>query len=657
MWRCTQCGNLNENGRFKCTVCRAMNPSFISQTFSDIDTLRDQFKDFCSNPINIQQWGERAIIDSQITVIHLMANVEALNRIVQSSSQPVQTLANFASSNQMTSLQWIAYFICLRQIFKSQVGKRKGHSGHLDIIVKTRIGTFSVRNSYDDKGTGTTRMSLSSTTGDILDPSYSVIRQILNSIGNPRLIALLLSRFSLGQTLSKEEEILLNREITLDIGNKNLFKDLAKPSEGLFSFFEKPKKVSSHQYSAFESIASKGTQRIKIRIGDFFAFLWGLFFIAEGRHAAIVMHYNHILLQLISEGHLSFEACLENFSYQKDKIKHLFEYSGSLFPSSNFAPYGYKYKTPHKKRYEVINTMSRYNPYGGNSLTSERIERMIGESINHFRALLQQISNEEHSEIILFVLYKIAFIEYLRYRVFPKKPALSFYQPKTSSPPQNLPDLQKILALLGELTKRLQSSSGHSLPANTNTGNWSQYGIHGAESACSPIAVMAISALLQQGRILSTTEINNLVVTGGGVYQGIVGGIQCVQAYCSKQPSGLFRGVHLNPYEIPQEVFNTYNLVWGGQVTCWRAGLQGQLDAIFSDGINRGVAIVIGGYTVSVTHVNGKYYVFDSHGFRQIRNAFVQQFNDLNGVVELLIEMITYRNSTGQISISIFNSR
>ncbi|HTF97464.1 MAG TPA: hypothetical protein VL995_15095, partial [Cellvibrio sp.] len=332
-------------------------------------------------------------------------------------------------------------------------------------------------------------------------------------------------------------------------------------------------------------------------------------------------------------------------------------FSGGLFPSSNFCPYGFQFKTAHKMRYQNINNISKVN---GTSCTS--LDTFLDNQDSSVNALFDRVQSEDkHADVQLFVMYKIAFIEFLRQEKYPQFISFSFMENIEKNPPVSLKNLINIKKLLASLSLYEDQKLQHmDYPEGQSIGNISQFDICGAGTACSPIAVLAIQKLLSTKQLLSTAEINNIVIQGGGIYQAIIGSQQTLADYQNlvggktESKNGIIDGPHLNPYEIPQNILANIGLAWGGQRSCYRFFLRPELFNIFSGGGDIGVAIIIGGFTVSVTRAGNQFYLFDSHGFEETNNAFVERHDNLDSIVNRLLQMANRRLMGGKISISIF---
>lgn len=672
--RCTVCGTPNGISLI-CSGCGRSLPDFVimqsraerarrkikkSVPVKNIASLREQFDSFCNNHGMVQLWSRRALNSashSLVSIEQAQAEMRKLFQPIYRADNPLQEALHIIHSGQFSTINIIAFFSCFREIFKFQVDNiiQTGQSLHYDVPLTLSFGCFTIRNSFDFSGTGTTRLYLQ-TREYILDPSYSVICNLIKTIGNEAAIAGFLHRFTLGQPMTSDDFSFLSRSINISINNKDLFQDQSV-AQGEFKVFDKPEKPKPHDYSALESLDSKGKRQATIKIGDFVALLWGLFFVAEGRHSPMVAHSNLLLLELIAENRLNFSDCLTNFSYQKDGQKLLEAFSGGLFPSSNFCPYGFQFKTAHKMRYQNINNISKVN---GTSCTS--LDTFLDNQDSGVNALFDRVYTEDkHADVQLFVMYKIAFIEFLRQEKYPKAIKFSFTEQTEKTPPillKNLIDIKKLLESLSVYDD--QDAQYMDYLAYQSTGDISQFDICGAGTACSPIAVLAIQKLLSTQQLLTPTEINNLVIQGGGIYQAIIGDQQTLANYHNliggrtKSKNGIIDGPHLNPYEIPQNVLTNIGLAWGGQRSSYRFSLRSELFNIFSGDGDIGVAIIIGGFTVSVTRAGDQFYLFDSHGFEETNNAFVERHDNLDGIVNRLLQMANRRSMGEKISISIF---
>ncbi|HTF98837.1 MAG TPA: hypothetical protein VL995_22060, partial [Cellvibrio sp.] len=343
--RCMVCGTRNGISLI-CSGCGRSLPDFVimqsrserarrkikkSVPVKNIASLREQFDSFCNNHGMVQLWSRRALNSasrSLVSIEQAQAEMRKLFQPIYRADNPLQEALHIIHSGQFSTINIIAFFSCFREIFKFQVDNiiQTGQSLHYDVPLKLSFGCFTIRNSFDFSGTGTTRLYLE-TREYILDPSYSVICNLIKIIDNEAAIAGFLHRFTLGQPMTSDDFSFLSRSINIYINNKDLFQDQSV-EQGEFKVFDKPEKPKPHDYSALESLDSKGKRQATIKIGDFVALLWGLFFVAEGRHSPMVAHSNLLLLELIAENRLNFSDCLTNFSHQKDGQKHLEAFSG-----------------------------------------------------------------------------------------------------------------------------------------------------------------------------------------------------------------------------------------------------------------------------------------------------------------------------------------
>ncbi|RKH72942.1 hypothetical protein [Corallococcus aberystwythensis] len=228
------------------------------------------------------------------------------------------------------------------------------------------------------------------------------------------------------------------------------------------------------------------------------------------------------------------------------------------------------------------------------------------------------------------------------------------FKPSDARPtPRDVEGLADILALAVSLKSTAKATKPPVMPAHVTSGSFSQFDIPGAGSACSPICILAMAKLLHAPDALDMDGVNDVVIQGAALYQGIVAGIEGARYFATHVQSlkgeKILEGIHLNPYETPDAILNDLGLAWGGQQTCGRLSLASTLFNLFSkSNAPQGLAIVIGGYTVSVTRVGGVFCLFDSHGFGNIQGAFLEKHANLSTLLRRLGEMIEARLPRGE---------
>ncbi|RKH64868.1 hypothetical protein D7X96_24885 [Corallococcus interemptor] len=226
--------------------------------------------------------------------------------------------------------------------------------------------------------------------------------------------------------------------------------------------------------------------------------------------------------------------------------------------------------------------------------------------------------------------------------------------------PRDVKALADILSLAASMKTPTDVAKPQATRPNVTEGSFSQFGIPGAGSACSPISILALARLLRAPEALDVDGVNDVVIQGATLYQGIVAGIEGATHFANQvkglQGEKMLEGIHLNPYETPDGMLADLGLAWGGQQTCGRMSLSSTLHNLFArNDAPLGLAIVIGGYTVAVARVNGVFYLFDSHGFGQIQGAFVEKHTNLMTLVRRLGAMVEARLPRGEsLSLSCF---
>ncbi|MFF2533379.1 hypothetical protein ACFVS2_31470 [Brevibacillus sp. NPDC058079] len=165
-------------------------------------------------------------------------------------------------------------------------------------------------------------------------------------------------------------------------------------------------------------------------------------------------------------------------------------------------------------------------------------------------------------------------------------------------------------------------------------------------SACSAHSLMAITAILKEGRMLSTEEIDQVLNSGAELYKETIRGSE----------GKLHKGSYLNPYEAHHvQIRDQIEIAFLENRTLKATEFATFFENILSnsDAPKIGYAIVIGSYTIAVVKINQSYIVFDSHGYGNIGNAFNVSFADQKNLLAFLNRMVTKR-TRGDISISAF---
>ncbi|MGF9905277.1 hypothetical protein [Brevibacillus porteri] len=177
-------------------------------------------------------------------------------------------------------------------------------------------------------------------------------------------------------------------------------------------------------------------------------------------------------------------------------------------------------------------------------------------------------------------------------------------------------------------------------------GTRNQFKRVGESSACSAHSLMAITAIMREGRVLSTEEIDQVLNSGAELYKETIRGSEGL----------LHKGSYLNPYEAHHvQIRDQIEVAFLENRTLKATEFATFFENILSntDAPKIGYAIVIGSYTIGVVKINHSFIVFDSHGYGSIGNAFNVSFADQKNLLAFLSRMVTKRTK-GDISISAF---
>ncbi|TSC24101.1 hypothetical protein [Corallococcus sp. Z5C101001] len=204
---------------------------------------------------------------------------------------------------------------------------------------------------------------------------------------------------------------------------------------------------------------------------------------------------------------------------------------------------------------------------------------------------------------------------------------------------------QEIIELLsGYLEKQRSTGSPPPSLVGCVQGSVNQFQVPGGRTACSAMAVLGIAAVLAHGGELDTERIDNILLEGTALYQRMNTAtedetelMQALALSCGGMVDPIVlqpQAPYYNPLEIPEEEIRLRGLLQAGAGTSHRDTLGQELASLLRQGERMGVALVLGGYTVSVIRNGDAYYLFDSHGWKDRRNAFVQRYAFVN---ELLV--------------------
>ncbi|RKH07537.1 hypothetical protein [Corallococcus carmarthensis] len=216
-------------------------------------------------------------------------------------------------------------------------------------------------------------------------------------------------------------------------------------------------------------------------------------------------------------------------------------------------------------------------------------------------------------------------------------------------------DLEEgILKLLRDyLQQQKQGGTPTSLSFDTHCiqGSLNQFQVPGGRTACSAMAVLAIAAMLSKG--LDSDGIDHVLLEGTALYQRMLTDtedeallMEALALSCNGvvdprvlQP----QAPYYNPLEIPEEEITRRGLRLAGAGTVHVERLGEELASILKQHPRVGVALVMGGYTVALTRNDDAFCLFDSHGWKDRRNAFVQRFTFSNVLLELVGKMVRKR--------------
>ncbi|MCY1037016.1 hypothetical protein OV207_36615 [Corallococcus sp. BB11-1] len=212
-------------------------------------------------------------------------------------------------------------------------------------------------------------------------------------------------------------------------------------------------------------------------------------------------------------------------------------------------------------------------------------------------------------------------------------------------------DLEEgILKLLRDYLKE-QKQGGTPLDTHCIQGSLNQFQIPGGRTACSAMAVLGIAAMLNHG--LDSDGIDNVLLEGTALYQRMLTDtedeallMEALALSCDRvvDPGVLQpQAPYYNPLEIPEAEITRRGLRLEGAGTVRVERLGEELASILKQRPRMGVALVMGGYTVALTRNEDAYYLFDSHGWKDWRNAFVQRFTFPNTLLELVGKMARKR--------------
>lgn len=248
---------------------------------------------------------------------------------------------------------------------------------------------------------------------------------------------------------------------------------------------------------------------------------------------------------------------------------------------------------------------------------------------------------------------------------------LSLGSPSPSSNSSS-PDPKALAKLLIQYLHQLKAEENPSplqvANATVVTGTTNQFRVPGGNSACSPMATLAIAALMNGGTP-SRELIDTVLIQGTAGYQLMRQTTHEMQDLMKAIALSLSQEVdpvllqpespHYNPQEIPDELLEQHALVRDNGESVTRSGLVGRVMKLLSRQTRIGVALVIGGFTVAVTRVEGLYYLFDSHGWRDLRSAFFAQvkgeFGLFNLLTNWLLKMVDDRLvGNGTIGLTVF---
>jgi len=544
-------------------------------------------------------------------------------------------------------VEWVAFFVLLRRLFVARVPKR-GSSVHLDFQMVTPIGTMYVRNSYDSKKKGTTRIWFFDANKSVIcDPSYPDLRKAFDALEK--------KKSGNGQALAR---LILHLVQPSSIGSGTLYTKLSK-SDLQFADLEinlpvktltDNTKVDSidPKYSVGEGFTETGAGAV-IRVGDLAAAAFGILFIAEGRHALMVTEANMQLLRLAARGMVRLVDCLQTIEGS---------FSGTLFPSANFRPYGGPEKWQHSLRFPLLNILGELHRDLFTTAFEDDFEAEIEEDIGSSLGQIfssgeaptigkkgDPIKPKELSTAALSPLYKIAFIQFMIHCLFPEKWEIPLRYRLGSTDTVE----KELKAYFARLAKQRNVQQ---VDPNLTVARLSQFDVPGGETACTPIAFMAISALLN-GQQLDSDGIENVLLEGTLLYDKMVRSTAEEREWMQALALSLDNDEvdvgnealhYFNLNEIPENVIDERGLQVVNSGSLTDDAVIPALMGLMQSG-PFGVGLTLGAATVAVVYDGTTISLFDSHGWvtEGIGGAFVKKFQDVEAFKAELQKMIDER--------------
>lgn len=179
-------------------------------------------------------------------------------------------------------------------------------------------------------------------------------------------------------------------------------------------------------------------------------------------------------------------------------------------------------------------------------------------------------------------------------------------------------------------------------PEGVTQAGRSQFAVDGGHTACTAMALMGIRAAFDLGQYGDATPeiIDQTLSNGRDVFQAM---------YTS--PQNILHVDYFHPYEIPDNTLNANHLDRRPTETISHNGhdVRDRVRQLLNANQHMGISLVMGGATVSIIRNQDRYFVYDSHGFESVtRNAFLQEFDNLNAASDLIEEMVQRRVADGR---------
>lgn len=189
--------------------------------------------------------------------------------------------------------------------------------------------------------------------------------------------------------------------------------------------------------------------------------------------------------------------------------------------------------------------------------------------------------------------------------------------------------------------------------ASVTTGRANQFQVPGGRTACSPMAVLAIAQLFSSDGAVSTDSIDTTLLEGTVLYHRMRALsdeqqelMEAIALSLDEEVDSnvlLHMDAYFNPANVPDEELTSRGIQRVESGTVSRGILLQQL-SLFLQHERVGLALVLGGYTVSITRVGARYFLFDSHGWLPVAdNAFMASFTSLESLLFWIQKMVDQR--------------